>query len=140
AVILLVVFATIALVVTDPFLAVIGVTVLPGLAVINRYYTRKVEEPATSAQQRIGEVSSVAHESIDGALMVKTLGRERAAVARLGEKAEQLRDERVRVGRLRAAFEPAFEAIPAIGIIVLIAVGSWRVSTHAITLGTLVQF
>ncbi|TMK96751.1 MAG: ABC transporter ATP-binding protein, partial [Actinobacteria bacterium] len=82
AVILLVLFATIALVLTDPFLALIGVTVLPGLAVVNRYYTRKVEEPATRAQERIGNVSSVAHESIDGALMVKTLGRERAEVAR----------------------------------------------------------
>jgi ATP-binding cassette subfamily B protein len=140
AVVLLVVFATIALILTDPFLALIGITVLPGLAVINRYYTRKVEEPATRAQERIGEVSAVAHESIDGALMVKTLGREQAEVERLAAKAQQLRDERIRMGRLRAAFEPAFEAIPAIGIIVLIAVGSWRVSTQAISLGTLVQF
>ena len=140
AVVLLVVFATIALVVTDPFLAVIGITVLPGLAVINRFYTRKVEEPATRAQERIGEVSSVAHESIDGALMVKTLGRERAEVARLAEKAEALRDERIRMGYLRAAFEPVFEALPALGIILLIAVGSWRVSTGAVSVGTLVQF
>jgi ABC-type multidrug transport system fused ATPase/permease subunit len=140
AVVLLVVFATIALLVTDLFLAVIGILVLPGLAVINRIYTAKVEDPATKAQERIGDVSAVAHESIDGALMVKTLGRERAEVERLRERATALRDERVRMGRLRAAFEPAFEAIPGIGIIVLIAMGSWRVSTGAITLGTLVQF
>ncbi|MGH2556685.1 MAG: ABC transporter ATP-binding protein [Actinomycetota bacterium] len=140
AVVLLVVFATIALLVTDLFLAVIGILVLPGLAVINRYYTAKVEEPATRAQERIGDVSAVAHESIDGALMVKTLGRERAEVQRLKDRAIALREERVRMGQLRAAFEPGFEAIPAIGIIVLIAVGSWRVSTGAITIGTLVQF
>jgi ATP-binding cassette subfamily B protein len=140
AVVLLVVFATIALLVTDLFLAVIGILVLPGLAVINRIYTAKVEDPATKAQERIGDVSAVAHESIDGALMVKTLGRERAEVERLRQRARALRDERVRMGRLRAAFEPAFEAIPGIGIIVLIAVGSWRVSTGAITIGTLVQF
>jgi ABC-type multidrug transport system fused ATPase/permease subunit len=41
---------------------------------------------------------------------------------------------------LRAAFEPAFEALPALGIIILIAIGSWRVSQGAITIGTLVQF
>ncbi len=140
AVVLLVLFATIALLLTDLFLAVIGILVLPGLAVINRYYTAKVEDPATKAQERIGDVSAVAHESIDGALMVKTLGRERAEVERLRERAWALRDERIRMGRLRAAFEPAFESIPAIGIIVLIAVGSWRVSTAAITVGTLVQF
>jgi ATP-binding cassette, subfamily B, bacterial len=140
AVVLLVLFATISLILTDPFLALIGITVLPGLAVVNRYYTRKVEEPATRAQERIGDISSVAHESIDGALMVKTLGRERAEVERLAERAQALRDERVQVGFLRAAFEPAFEALPALGIIILIAVGSWRVSQGAITIGTLVQF
>jgi ABC-type multidrug transport system fused ATPase/permease subunit len=140
AVILLVLFATISLVLTDFFLAIIGITVLPGLAVINRFYTRKVEDPATRAQERIGDVSAVAHESIDGALMVKTLGREEAEVARLAEKAQELRYERIRMGTLRAAFEPVFEAIPALGIILLIAVGSWRVSTGAITIGTLVQF
>ena len=140
AVVLLILFATIALVFTDPFLALIGITVLPGLAFLNRYYTRRVEDPASKAQQRIGEVSSVAHESVDGALMVKTLGREDAEVARLAEKARALRAERIRMGRLRAAFEPSFEAVPALGIIILIAVGSWRVSTGAITVGTLVQF
>jgi ATP-binding cassette subfamily B protein len=140
AVVLLVLFATIELLLTDWFLAAIGILVLPGLAIINRYYTAKVEDPATKAQERIGDVSAVAHESIDGALMVKTLGRERAEVERLRERALVLRDERIRMGRLRAAFEPAFEAIPALGIILLIAVGSWRVSSAAITLGTLVQF
>lgn len=140
AVVLLILFASIALVVADPFLAVIGITVLPGLAFLNRYYTRRVEEPASRAQQRIGEVSSVAHESVDGALMVKTLGREEAEVARLAEKAQALRHERIRMGRLRAAFEPSFEAVPALGIIILIAVGAWRVSTGAVSVGTLVQF
>jgi ATP-binding cassette subfamily B protein len=140
AVILLILFAVVALVVTDPFLALIGCSILPGLTILNRYYTRKVEEPARRAQERIGDVSSVAHESIDGALVVKTLGRERSEVERLAGKAESLRDERIRVGQLRAAFEPAFEVLPTLGIVVLLAVGSWRVSTDDITMGTLVQF
>ena len=45
--------------------------------------------PARKAQEWIGEVSSVAHESIDGALVVKTLGREEAETQRLAEKAER---------------------------------------------------
>jgi ABC-type multidrug transport system fused ATPase/permease subunit len=92
------------------------------------------------AQEKVGEVSSVAHESIDGALVVKTLGREGAEVMRLATKADGLRNERIKVGRLRAGFEPAFDALPTLGAIILLAVGSWRISTHAITTGTLVQF
>ncbi|MDP9242509.1 MAG: ABC transporter ATP-binding protein/permease [Actinomycetota bacterium] len=140
AVILLIVFATVSLVLTDPFLAIIGLAVLPGLAFLNRVYTRKVEGPATRAQQKVGEVASVAHESLDGALVVKTLGRERAEVERLAVRARELRDERIEMGRYRAGFEPFFEALPNFGIVVLLAVGAWRISTGAITTGTLVQF
>ena len=140
AVVLLILFAAVSLVLTDPFLAIIGLAVLPGLAFLNRVYTRKVEGPATRAQQKVGEVASVAHESLDGALVVKTLGRERAEVERLAVRARELRDERIEMGRYRAGFEPFFDALPNFGIVVLLAVGSWRISTGAITTGTLVQF
>jgi ABC-type multidrug transport system fused ATPase/permease subunit len=139
AVVLLIAFATVSLVVTDPFLAVIGLLVLPGLAYLNRVYTRKVEGPATRAQQKVGEVAAVAHESLDGALVVKTLGRERAEVERLAEPTRKLRDERIEMGRYRAGFEPFFDALPNFGIVVLLAIGAWRISTGAITTGTLVQ-
>src|SRR5204863_3317946 len=125
---------------TDPFLAVIGLAVLPGLAFLNRVYTRKVEGPATRAQEKVGGVAAVAHESLDGALVVKTLGREQAEVERLAEPTRELRDERIEMGRYRAGFEPFFDALPNFGIVVLLAVGSWRISTGAITTGTLVQF
>jgi len=140
AVVLLCLFAGIALMVTDPILGVIAWIVLPTLAVLNRRFSAKIEAPAARAQERIGELSSVAHESIDGGLVVKVLGRRDAEVARLEEKARELRDERIRVGRLRASFQPAFEALPALGIVVLLLVGSWRVSTGDISTGTLVTF
>jgi ATP-binding cassette subfamily B protein len=140
AVILLIVFAVVALIVTDPFLAVIGLLMLPGLTIMNRVFSRRMEPMARRVQERLGVVSAVAHESIDGALVVKTLGREAAEVQRLRDAAERLRAERVAVGTLRATFDPAFEAVPTLGMVVLIAVGSWRISTGAVTIGTLVQF
>ena len=139
AVILMVVFAGVELLLTDWILAIIGISILPGLAVMNRLYTSRVEGPAGRTQERIGDVSAVAHESIDGALVVKTLGREEAEVQRLAERADALRQERVAVGQYRAKFEPALDALPNIGIILVLLVGAWRVSTHAITVGQLVQ-
>ncbi len=73
-VILLVVLALISLFATDVWLAMIGLLLFPALALMNRSFARRMEVPARAAQERIGEVSSVAHESIDGALVVKTLG------------------------------------------------------------------
>jgi ATP-binding cassette, subfamily B, bacterial len=84
-------------------------------------------------------VSAVAHESFEGALVVKTLGLESREVARLGRAAEGLRAARLRVGRLRATFEPGLDALPNLGIIALLAIGSWRVSTGTVSTGELVQ-
>ena len=140
AVLLLTVLATAALFATDLVLAAVGAVVLPFLVVLNRLYSSRVEGPAARVQARIGDVSTVAHESIDGALVVKTLGRERAEVERLATQAEALRAERVEVGTLRAGFNPAFNAVPVLGIVVLLGVGSARVASGAITVGTLVQF
>jgi ATP-binding cassette subfamily B protein len=139
-VIFLVLFAVISLVLTDPFLAAIGLLVIPTLMLMNRSFARRMQGPVERAQGKISEVSSVVHESIDGAMVVKTLGREDAETAKLAAKADELRRERVAAGRIRAGFEPALEALPALGIILLLAVGSWRVGSRDVTLGTLVQF
>jgi ABC-type multidrug transport system fused ATPase/permease subunit len=45
----------------------------------------------------------------------------------------------VAAGYIRAGFEPALEALPSIAMVLLLGVGAWRVSSGAITLGTLVQ-
>ena len=50
-----------------------------------------------------------------------------------------MRVARVRVGALRALFEPTLDALPNLAIIALLAVGGWRVSTGAVSPGDLVQ-
>jgi ATP-binding cassette subfamily B protein len=137
-VILLVVFALVVLAVADPYLFGLGLLVFPALVLLNRSFARRMQGPAQRAQERIGEVSAVAHESVDGALVVKTLGREEAETERLRGRAQELRRERVRAGFIRAGFEPALETLPALTAVALVAVGAWRVSTGAVTLGTLV--
>jgi len=123
----------------DPVLLAVAVALFPGLALLNNSYTKKVEQPASAAQARVGDVSAVAHESFEGALVVKTLGLEDREVERLRGRAEDLRRERLVVGRLRAGFEPGLDALPNLGTIVLLWLGAWRVSIGAVTTGELVQ-
>ncbi len=124
----------------DLWLAIIGIVLFPTLALMNRSFARRMLEPARLAQEDIGEVSTVAHESIDGALVVKTLGREEAETQRLQVKAEALRHHRVQGGIIRATFEAAMDSLPVLATAVLLAVGSWRISEDAITVGDLVGF
>jgi ABC-type multidrug transport system fused ATPase/permease subunit len=135
----LVLFSVVALFLADPILAVIGLTLFPALALLNRFYTQRVERPAERVQERVGEVSSIAHESYDGALVVKTLGLESREVERLRLAAERLRDARIEVGAMRAFFEPVLDMMPNLGIIAILALGGWRVSQGALSTGQLVQ-
>jgi ATP-binding cassette, subfamily B, bacterial len=136
---LLIVFSLIALFAIDPLLTLVGLVLFPAMFMLNRFYTRRVELPAQTVQERVGDVSAITHESFEGAMVVKTLGRQEAEVERLGRAADQLRAARVRVGALRAVFEPTLDALPNLAIIVLLAVGGWRVSTGAVSPGDLVQ-
>jgi ATP-binding cassette, subfamily B, bacterial len=139
-VVVLVVLALIQLLAADIFVAMVALVLFPTLALMNQSFARRMEGPARRAQERIGEVSAVAHESIDGALVVKTLGRETAEIERLTVKARALRDDRVEAGFIRATFEAALDALPALAAALLLVVGSWRVSVGAITLGELIGF
>ncbi len=138
-VVVIILVAMVQLALVDPLLLLVGVALFPSLAVLNHLYTRRVETPAAAAQARVGEVSAVAHESFEAALLVKTLGLRERELERLHTAADQLRQQRLAVGRLRAAFEPGLDALPNLGTVVLLGVGAWRVSSGAVTIGDLVQ-
>ncbi|MEP6695673.1 MAG: ABC transporter ATP-binding protein [Pseudonocardiales bacterium] len=128
-----------ALVATDPVLALVGFCVFPAVFAVNVVYSRRMSPRMTRAQQLRGELSSVAHESFDGALVVKTLGREAEESARFGAVARELRDGLVAVGRVRGLFDPVMEALPNLGTLLVLLVGSARLSSGAVGVGDVVS-
>ncbi len=125
--------------VTDPVLALVGSVVFPAIAVLTVLYSRRMSPLMTRAQQLRGEVSGIAHESFDGALVVKTLGREADETERFAAAAHELRDTNVAVGRVRGLFDPVMEALPTVGVLVVLLVGTSRVGSGAIDAGQLVR-
>lgn len=133
------VIAAVAMVVTDPVLALVAFVVFPALATANVIFQRRVSPMASRAQSLRAEVSGVAHESFDGALVVKTLGREDTETERFTDAAHRLRDALIQVGRLRSMFDPFMESLPNLGVLAVLLLGMWRLSTGAIEPGELVQ-
>ncbi len=131
--------AGVALVLTDLVLALIGFLVFPALFVINVIYQRRLSPLATRAQQLRAEVSGVAHESFEGALVVKTLGREPEETERFQVAARELRDAQIEVGRVRGMFDPALEALPSLAVLAVLLVGARRMESGAVDAGELVQ-
>ncbi|MEU0493811.1 ABC transporter ATP-binding protein [Nocardiopsis sp. NPDC006139] len=133
------VIAAVAMLVTDPLLALVAFVVFPFLVLVNVVFQRRVSPMASRAQALRAEVSGVAHESFDGALVVKTLGREDTETERFTESAHRLRDALIQVGRMRSMFDPVIETLPNLGVLAVLLLGMWRLSTGAIDPGDLVQ-
>ncbi|MDX6555909.1 MAG: ATP-binding cassette, subfamily bacterial, partial [Miltoncostaeaceae bacterium] len=129
---------SVALVVTDPLLALVGLVVFPLVFVANVVYSQVMSPRMQRAQQLRAEVSEIAHESFDAALVVKTLGREADETARFGARAEELRDGLVAVGRVRGLFDPMMEALPSLGTLAVLLIGAGRVADGSIDAGSLV--
>lgn len=122
----------------DWAIALVALGMFPTLFALNALFATQMAPRAKRAQELRAEVSAVGHESFDGALVVKAMGRESAETERFSASAEDLRDAMIGVGRLRAAFEPAIAGLPEIGVLVALLVGLARFEAGAIDLGQLV--
>jgi ABC-type multidrug transport system fused ATPase/permease subunit len=138
-VLVMLVVAVVAIVLTDPALAAVGLLVFPAILLVNLLYQRRLSPLATRSQALRADLSGVAHESFDGALVVKSLGREAAETARFAAVAHELRDANIAVGRVRGAFDPVLEALPSVGVLAVLLVGSTRVSAGTLDPGALVS-
>ncbi|HEY4568707.1 MAG TPA: ABC transporter ATP-binding protein [Kribbella sp.] len=138
-VIAMLVFATIAMFAADVWLAAVGCLVFPLVFIANVIFQRYLQPLATRAQQLRADVSEVAHESFDGALVVKTLGREAAETERFRAPTYALRDANIAVNKARGMFDPVIDGLPRLGVLAVLLVGVGRVSSGAADAGDVVQ-
>lgn len=89
-------------------------------------------------QHRKARVARVAHESIDGAQTVASLGRRAHEVARFAAVAGRQRDSEVLVGRRWSWFRATLEVVPSLLVVPVAVVGALRVDGGALTVGELV--
>ncbi len=127
-----------ALLRTDVWLALAALVVLPLAVVANLVFQRRMTPAITRAQQLRAEVADIAHESFEAASLVKSLGTEDREEARFGDRARALRDANVRVGVVRAVFDPVIDLLPNLGTLLVLLVGTQRVASGAIGTGDVV--
>ena len=138
-VVVMLVVSAVAMLLADPVLALIGLCVFPAVFVVNVVFQRRMSPRVTLAQQLRAEVSDVAHESFDGAMVIKAMGREADETRRFAAAADALRAANIDVGRTRGVFDPMIEAIPSLGTLAVLAFGAARVSSGATTAADVIQ-
>lgn len=135
-----IVFFAGALFVLDWRLALVTVVVGPLFAVAARWFAGLAKEAAREKRRRSGALTAVAEESLANSALVQSCGRadgERERVRREGEGIVQAELAAVRVN---GTFGPVSGLIELVGVLAVIALGTWAVRDGGLTVGGLVAF
>jgi len=138
-VVVMLIMALVDMFLTDAVLALVGVLLFPAVIALNTVYTRYAGPRFARAQELRAGVAEVAHESFDGALVVKTLGREDSETERFAARTLALRDANIAAGRARSLFDPTLEALPNLGVLAVLLLGASRVAGGRTTPGDVVS-
>jgi ATP-binding cassette subfamily B protein len=133
-------FFSIALFVLDPLLALAALVVTPAFWVTTRRFSRTIKAASREKRRRIGAVSGVAEESLGNVAVVQAYNRQAAESERFAEQAQAAFAAEVTVTRLRGIFSCVVDVIEMVGVLAVIALGTWALSAGRLTLGGLLAF
>ena len=122
----------------DLVLAAVMLVGLVTIVSIDIHGAFRTFQPFVEVQHARGRVSEIAHESVDGALTVKALGRGADETARLEHAADALRDKLISVNSLWMAYRAIVESLPSVLTVLIVIVGAFRLGSGAVTAGDIV--
>lgn len=124
----------------SPPLTLVALAVGPGLYLVARLSRRRLFPASWDAQQRNGALAGVVDDAVAGVRVVKGFGQETQELYKLEGAAHRLFASRMRVVRFTSRYDPALQAVPALGQVGVLAVGGWLALRGSITLGTFLAF
>ncbi|NED04225.1 ABC transporter ATP-binding protein [Streptomyces sp. SID6648] len=124
----------------SPLLTVVALVVGPLLYLIALRSRRDLFPANWHAQQEAAEVASTVEATVTGVRVVKGFGQEDRELAGLEERARGLFASRLRVVRFTGRYNPALQAVSALGQVAVLALGGWMALHGRISLGTFLAF
>jgi len=132
-------FGSMGLVLTiDVLLGVVAGLIMAFVVVVDAIGSWASFRHMERVQRALGRLSGVAHESFDGALTVRALGREHEESERFRAVSVTQRDAVVRLGRAWTGFRTITDLAPTLGSIGLLTLATARAATGAVAPGELV--
>ena len=132
--------ALVVMLVTDVALTVVALAGLPLVFIIGVKLRRVIFPLSWVAQARQAEVATIVDENIQGARVVKAFAQESEQVQTLAMASHRLRWVGVEVARTRARYAPAMEALPRLGLALVLWYGGIQTIDRDIQIGDLVVF
>jgi len=119
-------------------LAVLAVA--PLLALAARAFSGRVGAAAARERDASGSITSAVEQSLANQTLVQAFNRQSAESRRLHREGVSWLRARMAAARLSSAYGPLVYLIETAGVLVVLGVGSWQVTTGQTTLGGLLAF
>lgn len=133
-------WAIIAMAIIDLPLTLVSVLPLPFVYVVGRRLRNLLFPLSWVVQARQADVATIVDENIQGARVVKAFAQEPNQVQHLARAARRLRWAGTALADARARNAPLMEALPRLGLAIVLLVGGVRVIDGNIQIGELVTF
>jgi ATP-binding cassette subfamily B protein len=137
---LTILFAAVAMFILDPVLALLALAPVPFLVATATRYSRRNRPAEQEVQQRIGEVTAGAEESISGIRIVKAFARERHMLGRFRHSVNRVFDQSMVSTRLQAFYTPLMGFLPNLGLAAVLLIGGLQVIHGHTNIGHLTAF
>src|ERR671916_399652 len=134
------VFASIAVIVIDPLLALISLAPVPVVIWIAQRYGRQARPALQEVQQRIGELTADVEESVGGVRVVKAFAAEERREQRFRQSIARVFEQSMISTRLRAFYNPFIAFLPQLGLAALLLIGGRMVINGRLTLAEFTAF
>ena len=137
---LTILFAAVVMFILDPLLAALALAPVPFLVATATRYSRRNRPAEQEVQQRVGELTAGAEESVSGIRIVKAFAREGHMMDRFRRSADRVFEQSMLTTRLQAFYTPLMGFLPNIGLAVVLLVGGRQVINGSLSVGELTAF
>lgn len=121
-------------------LALAALVVVPGFWWVSAVFARFVRDLSRERSRRRGALGSVSEETLGSAALVQTLGAEDQAHERYRTQNRAMMDASLASSRVRSVFLPLVDLVELVGVLLVVGMGVWALSTDRLTLGGLLAF
>jgi subfamily B ATP-binding cassette protein MsbA len=124
----------------DAALSAIFLLIGPIMAFSIKYATKRFRRYGRRAQERVGSLTHVAQEAIDGQRVVKAFGGEPRASAEFARINEKIRSLQMKIIAVEAISVPLVQLLSAVAIAIIVYLSTMQGLREDITVGTFMSF
>jgi len=126
--------------VVDPRLTWLALLPAPLVSFAVIFFGRRIHDRFEAIQQMFSEISSRVQENLAGVRVVRAYAQEDAEIAHFEVLNREYIAQNIRLARLSGFFMPLLQGLTAMGFLIVLWAGGYRVLQGTLTLGSFVMF